>query len=511
MSGRFYITTAIDYANGEPHFGHAYEKVGADAIARYRRLKGDDVFFLIGNDEHGTKVAQAAEARGVPPQQLVDELAGNFQAMWQRLGISHDVFWRTTDPRHKAGVHALIERLAERSPTDLYEHEYEGNYCVGCEQFKRDVDLVDGKCPIHPTRAIEWVKERNWFFRLTRYTDFLRGLLQRPGFLEPASRRNEMLSLIDQGLEDISVTRARLSWAIPFPRRLSTGEQQGTWVWFDALPNYLTATGFPGAGWDGRWPAQLHVIGKDIVRLHSIIWPAMLQSAGLPLPERVWGHGFLSFGGERFSKSAGVKVELKDAVEHHGPDAFRYYLLRDVPWDNDGSFTWERFDERYTADLADGLGNLVSRVLAMLEKYRGGVVPHAAAPTELDTRAAEILTAYTREMEALLLHRGAQAAWELVSEANVYVDRRAPWSQARQGDDAGLDVTLAALARALVRLAVLVHPFLPATADAIWRALKGGTTFVPNGAWAFAENPRVEGSATFRIPALFPKPQPSAR
>jgi methionyl-tRNA synthetase len=457
-------------------------------------------------DEHGQKVARAAEARGIPPQQLVDELAANFQAMWERLAISHDLFWRTTDPRHTTGVHALIERLAARNPADLYEHEYEGNYCVGCEQFKREGDLVDGQCPLHPTRAIEWIRERNWFFRLTRYGDFLRGVIQRPGFLEPASRRNEMLALLDQGLEDISVTRARLSWAIPFPRPLSTGETQGTWVWFDALPNYLTATGFPGAGYDTRWPAQLHVIGKDIVRLHTIIWPAMLEAAGLPLPERVWGHGWLSFGGERFSKSAGVKVELRDAIDHHGADALRYFLLREVPWDADGSFTWERFDERYTADLADGLGNLVSRVLAMLERYRGGVVPQAAEPTELDRRAGEILTAYAREMEALLLHRAAQAAWELVSESNVYVDRRAPWTQAKTGDAAGLDVTLAALARALVRLAVLVHPFLPAASDAIWRALKGGAAFVPNGAWAEAENPRVEGSHTFRIPPLFPKP-----
>ena len=510
MSSRYYITTAIDYANGDPHFGHAYEKIGADAIARYRRLRGDQVYFLIGMDEHGQKVAQAAEARGIPPQQLVDELAANFRAMWERLGVSHDQFWRTTDPRHAAGVHALIERLAAQNPTDLYEHEYEGLYCVGCEQFKRDAEIVDGACPLHPTRKLEWTKERNWFFRLTRYTDFLRGLIQRPGFIEPASRRNEMLSLLDQGLEDISVTRARLSWAIPFPKPLATGETQGTWVWFDALPNYLTATGFPGAGYDTRWPAQLHVIGKDIVRLHTIIWPAMLEAAGLPLPERVWGHGWLSFGGERFSKSAGVKVELQDAVDHHGPDAFRYFLLREIPWDGDGNFTWERFDERYTADLADGLGNLVSRVLAMLERYRDGVVPQAGEPTGLDHRATEILTAYAREMEALLLHRAAQAAWELVSEANVYVDRRAPWTQAKTGDHAGLDVTLAALARALVRLAVLVHPFMPGTADAIWRALMGGGAFAPNGAWAHAEQPRVEGVKTFRIPPLFPKPVPES-
>ncbi len=507
---RFYLTTAIDYANGEPHFGHAYEKIGADAIARYRRVRGDDVFFLVGMDEHGQKVAQAAEARGIAPQALTDELAATFEAMWHRLGISHDVFWRTTDTRHHAGVRALIERLASRNPDDLYEKEYQGWYCVGCEQFKRESELVDGQCPIHPTRTIEWATERNWFFRLTRYEPFLRRLIERPGFLEPASRRNEMLALLDSGLEDISVTRARLAWAIPFPRPLSNGEQQGTWVWFDALPNYLTATGFPGPGYDALWPAQLHVIGKDIVRLHTIIWPAMLESAGLPLPERVWGHGWVAFGGERFSKSAGVKIALGDAVEHHGADAFRYFLLREIPWDADGNFSFERFDERYTADLADAFGNLASRVLAMLDRYRGGIVP-AGETTDLDRKGADVLAAYAREMEALLLHRGAQAAWELVFEANAWVDRRAPWTQAKTGDNAGLDVTLASLARCLARLAVLVHPFMPSASDTLWRALHNGEAMVPNGAWARAEQPRLEGLRTFRIPPLFPKPQPAAK
>ena len=508
---RFYLTTAIDYANGDPHFGHAYEKIGADAIARYRRLRGDAVFFLIGMDEHGQKVAQTAEARGLAPQQLADDVAAAFRAMWERLAISNDVFWRTTDPRHYAGVQALIERVVAKNSDDLYEKEYEGWYCVGCELFKRESELVGGQCPIHPTRTVEWTQERNVFFRLSRYGAFLRHLLERPGFLEPPSRRNEMLALLDQGLEDISVTRARLTWAIPFPRPLSTGERQGTWVWFDALPNYLTATGFPAPGYEALWPAQLHIIGKDIVRLHTIIWPAMLEAAGLPLPERVWGHGWVSFGGERFSKSAGVKVELADAVERHGADAFRYFLLREVPWDADGSFTWERFDERYTADLADAFGNLASRVLAMLERYRGGIVPAAGETTELDRRGEAVLASYASEMDALMLHRAAAAAWELVSDANVYVDRRAPWTQAKTGDNAGLDVTLAALARALARLAVMAHPFMPGAADTLWRAVHGGEAMAPATAWAHAENPRLEGLRTSRIPPLFPKPETAAK
>ena len=501
---RFYITTAIDYANGDPHLGHAYEKIGADAIARYRRLRGDDVHFLIGMDEHGQKVTQAAEGRGIAPQQLVDEIAEAFQAMWRRLAISHNVFWRTTDPKHKSGVLALIERIHERRPDDLYEREYEGQYCVGCEQFKRDGDIVDGKCPIHPTRTLQWTRERNWFFRLTRYQDFLRRLIETPGFLQPESRRNEMRSLLDQGLEDISVTRARLAWAIPFPLPLTTGETQGTWVWFDALPNYLTATGFPGPGFEARWPAQLHVIGKDIVRLHAIIWPAMLEAAGLSLPERVWGHGFISLGGERFSKSAGVKLELRDAVDHHGPDAFRYFLLREVPWDADGNFAWERFEERYTAELADAFGNLASRVLAMLERYRGGVVPEGG-DTDLDRSGDACVARYSDAMDALLLHRGAQAAWDLVADANVFVDRQAPWAKAKAGDQAGLDRSLAALARALARLAVLASPFIPHAADLVWDALGLGATIDPARAWAQLAQSSVSGAKTHRIAPLFPK------
>ncbi|HST58051.1 MAG TPA: methionine--tRNA ligase, partial [Longimicrobium sp.] len=250
MSSRFYVTTAIDYANGDPHQGHAFEKIGADAIARYHRLIGDEVRFCMGMDEHGQKVAQAAAARGIDPQQLVDELSARFEAMWRRLNISNDRWVRTTAPHHKKGVVALIERILERNPDDVYEKTYEGWYCVGCELFKRDDEIQDGRCVLHPTRELQWTEERNFFFRLTRYQDFLRAHFEaNPGFLLPKSRRNEMLALMDSGLEDISVTRARLSWAIPFPKTTSDGETQGTWVWFDALPNNLTDTGFPDEDW----------------------------------------------------------------------------------------------------------------------------------------------------------------------------------------------------------------------------------------------------------------------
>jgi methionyl-tRNA synthetase len=503
---RFYLTTAIDYSNGDPHLGHALEKIGADAIARYRRLRGDAVHFLIGMDEHGQKVAQAAQERGIPPQQLVDGLADTFRAMWRRLGISYDQFIRTTDGPHKAGVRALIERIFARRPDDFYEHAYQGWYCVGCETFKRDDEIVDGKCVLHPTRTLSWTEERNWFFRLTGYAPFLERLFrERPGFLQPETRRNEILGLLERGLEDVPVSRAHLAWGIPFPRPTSDGEQQATWVWFDALPNYLTATGYPADGFETRWPAQLHVIGKDITRHHCIVWPAMLEAAGLPLPERVWAHGFIGVGGERFSKSAGVRLDLREAVERHGPDAFRYFLLREVPWDADGNFSFERFDERYVAELADAFGNLASRVLAMLERYRGGVVPASAAPTALDRAGDGAIERYREAMDALLLHRGSAAAWELVSEANAFVERQAPWALAKAGDAEALDATLAALARALARLAVLAGPFIPEAARTLWDALGIGGDHGAAQAWAIAIAPRVGGANTHRIAPLFPK------
>ena len=505
---RFYLTTAIDYANGDPHVGHALEKVGADAIARYRRLRGDDVHFLVGTDEHGQKVAQAAEARGVSPQALTDELAERFQTMWRRLGISYDQFIRTTEPAHKRGVQALITRIFERDASVFSERPYQGWYCLGCETFKREGEIVDGKCVVHPTRTLEWTDETNWFFELSRFEPFLRRLYaERPDFLQPESRRNEILALLDQGIEDISITRSRLAWGIPFPRPSAAGGTQATWVWFDALPNYLTATGFPDADWDARWPAQLHVIGKDITRHHCVVWPAMLEAAGLPLPERVWAHGFIGLGGERFSKSAGVTLELHDAVDRFGPDAFRYFLLREVPFDGDGNFSWERFEERYVADLADSFGNLASRVLAMLDRYRGGVVPDATDATPLDRAGEEAVGRCAAAMDALLLHRGAAAAWELVAEANAYVERQAPWALAKAGDAVALDATLAALARALLRLAVLASPFMPGAADALWRALGQGDGLPAKGSWARAETPHLAGARTTRIPPLFPKPE----
>ena len=476
MAG-FYLTTAIDYANGDPHLGHAFEKIGADAIARYHRLRGDDVHFLIGLDEHGQKVAQTAADRGVTPQQQVDEVAASFRAMWSRLSISYDQFIRTTDPSHKSGVQAFLERAFERSPDDYYEKSYAGWYCVGCELFKRDDEIVDGKCVLHPTRTLEWTEERNWFFRLSRYGGFIERLLNdRPEFLQPEARRNEILGLLSQGLEDISISRARLSWGIPFVRPTSDGARQVIWVWFDALPNYLTATGYPEPRFTERWPAQLHVVGKDITRLHAVVWPAMLESAGLDLPGRVWGHGFVNLGGERLSKSAGARLDLGDAVAHLGPDALRYFLLPEVPFDGDGNFSWERFDERYTADLANAWGNLASRTIAMVERYFGGMVPPGTR-NELDSADERDLEEYHAAMDGsrgYLLHEALQAVWRTVSRSNEYVDRHAPWKLAKDtARVAELEAVLAALVRALTRHAVYLSPFMPEKTQELWRQLGG--------------------------------------
>ena len=474
---RFYITTAIDYSNGDPHIGHAYEKIGADAIARFRRHLGDDVHFLVGMDEHGQKVAQTAEARGLSPQQFVDGIAETFQATWARLGVSYDQFIRTTDPRHVAGVTALLQRIFERNPDDFFERSYEGWYCVGCEAFKQESEIADGMCLLHPTRKLEWVQERNWFFRLSRYQAFLRRHIeQHPQFVQPESRRNEVIGWLDQGLEDISASRSRFTWGVPFPRPTSDGERQTTYVWFDALPNYLTATGFPGEESTRRWPASLHVVGKDITRFHAVIWPAMLQAAELPLPQRVWAHGFVLLGGDRFSKSAGVRLDLDEAIDRFGADAFRYFLLREVPFDADGNFSWERFEERYNAELANAWGNLVSRTVAMIDRFRAGVTPGAprgAADRSTDSDVADYVAALDGS-RGYLLHEALRVVARMVSRANEYVQSSAPWAVAKDPERASeLDAILATLSRQIAAHCVLLHPFMPTKTAAAWGMIGG--------------------------------------
>jgi len=322
---KFYLTTAIDYSNGDPHLGHALEKVGADCIARYRRLRGDDVRFLMGMDEHSQAVLQAAEQNGVTPRAWVDRMAATFEEYWRRLECSNDDWIRTTEPRHYRTVTALLEAIAEHSPDDLFVGEYEGLYCFGCEEFKQPAQIVDGHCIEHPTLELVPTKERNHFFRLSRYRDQLL-LLIRSGALrvEPAIRRNEIVRLLEDGLQDISISRNRQSWGIPFP-----GDPgQTVYVWFDALINYLSATGYPDPDFERLWPADLHIVGKGITRFHCVIWPAMLLSAGVALPREVWAHGYVQWEGTKMSKSAGTAVSLGEAIDRHGPDALRHFLLR---------------------------------------------------------------------------------------------------------------------------------------------------------------------------------------
>jgi methionyl-tRNA synthetase len=499
MAGnKFYLTTAIDYANGEPHLGHAFEKIGADCIARYRRLRGDRVHFVIGMDEHGQKVAQAAEDAAVAPQAWVDDIADRFKAAWAELGISHDDFIRTTEPRHRRTVQELFRRIQANG--HIYEGVYRGWYCVGCEAFKLDKDLdAEGRCPVHPSREIKWVEEPNFFFRLSSFGPWLLDrYAAHPSFVRPPAKMNEIRNVVADGLQDISVSRARVPWGIPWP-----GDETHTvYVWFEALINYLSATGFPDAAYTDLWPADLHVIGPDIVRFHAAMWPAMLQAAGLEPPHGVWSHGWLNTQGERFSKSAGVRVSLREIIDRHGPDSLRYFLLREVPWDADGNFSFERFDARYTADLADGYGNLVSRVLAMLVRYLDGVVPARGASTPLDAARTTAWTRYTDAMDGHLLHDGAAAAMGLVAEANGFIETRAPWALAKQGDRAALDETLGTLADAVQALTLMLTPFLPGKTAVVWRALGNREDVMPvTGTLPSAAAQRVQ-----KITPLFPKP-----
>lgn len=506
MTEKFYITTAIDYSNGEPHMGHAFEKIGADCIARYRRLRGQKVHFVIGMDEHGWKVAQAAEAAGRDPQAWVDGIADKFLAAWQELSISNTDFLRTTEERHKRTVTELWKRI--QSAGYVEPRVYSGYYCVGCEAFKLEKDLEDGKCPEHPTRDISWVEEPNFFFKAGAFRNRLLEFFQpRPDgadYVRPKAKLNEIRNVVEEWDEDyaMSASRASVPWGIPWP-----GDETHTvYVWFEALINYLSATGFPDAGYDEIWPADVHVIGPDILRFHAAFWPAMLMAADLPVPGGVWCHGWVKISEARFSKTAGVTLELRDAIDRHGPDALRYFLLREVPWDADGNFSWERFDTRYTSELADGYGNLASRIIAMISRYLDGKVPEAAADTELDRIGVEIIREYLTKMDAHLLHEGGTAAWRLVARANQFVEESAPWTLAKEGKTGELGSVLAALARALGRITLMASPFMPGKTQLVWQAL-GMPGNVTDATWECLEAPATGGNSVTKLTPLFPKPR----
>ncbi len=502
---KFFLTTAIDYSNGDPHLGHALEKIGADVIARYRRLRGDEVHFLMGMDENSQSVMPIADKLGITPDAWVEQLAARFADYWRRLQCSHDDWIRTTEPRHTTAVHELLHRIQPNNPDDVYLADYEGLYCTGCEEYKTESQIVDGRCAEHPTLTLARHKERNHFFRLSRYRDrILAAITSGELAVEPEIRRNEILRLLEAGLQDISISRSRLAWGIPFPD--SPGHT--IYVWFDAVINYLSATGFPTPGYERLWPADLHIIGKGITRFHCVLWPAMCLSAGIAPPKAVWAHGYVQWLGAKMSKTAGTAVNLDDAINRHGADALRYFLMREVGFESDGDFTWDRFDARYTADLADGLGNLTARSLAMIEKYRGGVVP-AGAPTPLDEEAVtRQIPAYLAAMDRYDLKAGAEAAWALVAAADLYISQSAPWSLAKAGRDAELDQVLAALYRTLYRVAILATPFLPEKGAVIWNAL-GRTEGIDQSAFDTLQAPPDQGVKVTRPAILFPKPNPA--
>jgi methionyl-tRNA synthetase len=503
---RFFLTTAIDYSNGDPHLGHVLEKVGADCIARYRRLRGDAVHFLMGMDEHSQSVIQAAARGGVTPREWVDRMNATFAEYWKQLHCSNDDWIRTTEPRHIRGVVALLERIQRGRPDDLFEAQYEGLYCTGCEEFKQGADIVDGHCIEHPTLELVPTKERNHFFRLSAYRDRILELV-RSGALrvEPSNRRNEVLRLLEAGLQDVSISRQRLPWGIPFPG----DAEQTVYVWFDALINYLAATGFPESGYERLWPADLHVIGKGITRFHCVIWPAMLLAADLPLPRAVWAHGYVQWEGAKMSKTAGTAVSVASAIARHGPDALRYFLLREIGFANDGNFSWERFDARYTADLADTFGNFVSRTLSMVHRYRGGSVPRGRdVGSALEQAAQQALRDYAAAMDGYDLSGGAAVFLGLAARANRFVEETTPWALAKAGRDAELDSVLVDLVRTVTRLAVLAAPFIPAKAEAVWTLLGTGQPLAQVRLDDLTAPPLdVGGWSVAKPPPLFPKPQ----
>jgi len=487
---RYYLTTAIAYANSRPGLHTLYEVVGADAIARSHRMRGDDTFFLTGTDEYSVNIATTARGLGKTPKAFVDEMVELFTAAERGLGIAPDRFIRTTDPDHVRAVHEMIRRSYARG--DLYQGTYEGWYCPN-EGFRAPSDLVEDAtgvhCPNHPGVDLQWLTERNWFFRLSAYQERLeRYYAEHPGWVQPEYRRNEMLGFIRQGLEDFSVSREKAPWGIPFPIMPDGSSSQlpdGSWnpdagtvyVWFDALTNYVTGVGFPDdpERFDRWWPADLHIIGKDINRLHTIMWPAMLMSAGLPLPREVWVHGWLLVQGERMSKSRGNFLDPQAVVAALGSDGARYALLREVAFDRDTDVSWDSFVRRYNADLANDFGNLVNRSLSMTARYLDGERPQPGDAGEARLAAAwkDALTAYRAKLDACLLHDALAALWEFVGAANRFVDAEQPWvlaKAARAGDEeaAGrLRGVLGDLLEACRLVGLAAAPVIPQTAPRI--------------------------------------------
>jgi len=473
MSERFYLTTAIFYPSERPALHSMFEAIGADAIARYHRLLGHETRFLTGMDEHSANVERDARERGIDPHQLIDPWAATWQATFKRFGISADRFIRTTDSDHAEAASEMVRRA--QAAGDVYEGTYSGWYCTGCNEFKTDQQLVKGRCPDHPTLDPQWLEEHNYFFRLSAYQERLEALYaNNPSFCEPEHFRNEVLGWLREGLRDFSISRSGTTWGIPFPG----DEQHRIYVWFDALTNYLTGAGFPNdqEAMDRWWPADLHVIGKNITRFHCLYWPAMLMSAGLPLPKQVFAHGFMLDRGEKMSKTAG-NTEDPDAVANtFGVDGVRYVVLREVPFDHDADVTYDGFVRRYNADLANDLGNLVNRTVSMSRRYLEGRLPpvtDATRPADDEVRAAaaRIVATYHAAMRRHHLDEALAAIMNLAGTANGYAEGQAPWSLNKAGEVERVGQVLAVMAEVCRILGHLLAPVAPSGARTILEQL----------------------------------------
>jgi methionyl-tRNA synthetase len=508
----FYLTTPIYYVNSVPHLGTAYTTIAADALARYRRMTGHDVHFLTGLDEHGQKVAQAAAENGTDPQSWVDGIAPKFVEAWKMLDITYDDFIRTTEDRHIRGARAFLQVLKDNG--DLYQGHYEGWYCVPDETFYAEDQLVDGKCP-GCGRDVQFIREDNWFFRLSAYQEKLLAYYDaNPSFILPETRRNEVLSFVNGGLNDLSVSRTTFTWGIPLP----FDEEHVMYVWFDALLNYVTAIGYGDPEREAEfakwWPAQMQFVGKDIIRFHCVIWPAMLMAAGLPLPETVFAHGFVLSKGEKMSKSKGNAVAPADLVAKFGVDAFRHFFLRDVQFGSDGSISMEGMVQRYNGDLANDWGNLVSRLLNMTEKYCEGRVPACPDPALATTEDSEIIgiaaglpAAYEAAMQRLDYVGALEATWELVKRANRYIEDAAPWNLAKSDETRQrLEAVLYNALEAVRIAALFTAPVMPATSADVWRRLGIGDVAAVTDIATEAEWGRLpSGSLVMKGEALFPR------